>query len=240
MTDNHNISFFGQATGLTLQSISKDVPYIFFTVIKKKPDGNWEKPSNREGKTVRISLEEMVMILKVLKQKKNSWSVYHSYKDENTPIVFNWEANGKDKLWINIGNYSKLLNEPQIEVFKLLLKHLIKEKIEFATVSSMPKVEKISENDSKPQIDLKADKIDMNSTFVRTSIAENKIAKDEKASIKGSIKAETKKALLIVFDTGQEVWIPKSTIYSQYKPEVGINQTFLTDSWILKRNNITA
>ena len=239
MTDNHSQSFFGQSTGLTIRSSSKTEPYIFLTVIKKKPDGNWEKPSNREGKTVRCSLEEMIMLLKVLKHSINSWSIYHSYKEENTPIAFNWEVNGKNKLWINIGNYSKLLNKSQIELFQYLLKHLIKEKIEFATVLNRPKIE-YNKADTEAKINIKPEKIDLNSTFIETTIIKNENIKDEKATIKGSIKAETGKALLIIFDSGQEVWIPKSTIHSKYKPEVGINQSFITDSWILKRNNITA
>ena len=80
----------------------------------------------------------------------------------------------------------------------------------------------------------------MNSTIVETTIIKNEKMKDEKAIITGHIKAETGKALLIVFASGQEVWIPKSTIHSEYKPEVGVDQSFLTDSWILKRNNISA
>jgi hypothetical protein len=240
MTDNHSQSFFGQSTGLIIRSSSKAEPFIFLTVIKKKPDGNWEKPSNHEGKTVRCSLEEMTILLKVLKHNINSWSIYHTYREENTPISFNWEGNGKNKLWINIGNYSKLLNEPQIELFQYLLKHLIKEKIEFGTVSNKPKLEEHNKFDTESKINIKPEKIDLNSTFVETTIIKNDNIKEEKATIKGYIKAETEKALLIVFDSGQEIWIPKSTIHSKYKPEVGINQSFLTDSWILKRNNISA
>ena len=73
MTDKHNQSFFGQATGLTIQSGSKNDPYFFLKCIKKKNGGIWEKPSKGEGKTFKCSLEEMIMILQVLKRKINSF-----------------------------------------------------------------------------------------------------------------------------------------------------------------------
>ena len=240
MTDSHSQSFFGKSTGLTINSSSKTDPYIFLTVIKKKLDGSWEKPSHREGKTIRCSLEEMTMFLKILKHDINSWSVYHSYKEENTPIALNWEANGKNRLWINIGNYSKLLNEPQVEVFRYLLKHLIKEKIEFATVPTQPKYQDNLKSEFESKKFSKPKKNPLSSTFVETTIIKDGNVKAEKVTIKGHIKAETEKALLIVFDSGQEVWIPKSTIHSKYTPNVGVDQSFLTDSWILKRNNISA
>ena len=56
--------------------------------------------------------------------------------------------------------------------------------------------------------------------------------------INGAIKGETEKALLITFDTGKEIWIPKSTIHCQYSPKKQFNQSFLIDNWILKRNKI--
>jgi len=230
MTNNHSQSFFGQATGLTINSTSKDEAFIFLKCIKKKPDGTWEKPSLGEGKTIKCSLDEMVMILKVLKRKINTWSCFHSYKENKTQISFNWEENGGNKLWINIGNYSKLLSEAQIEIFKLLLKHLIKEKIEFATISNISK--QIAINHSEKEV--------FKSTIMNNSVIKEQNSESEKAEIIGSIKAETGKAILLVFNNGQEAWIPKSTIYSNYKPEIGLSQTFLTENWILKRNNISA
>lgn len=229
MTNNHSQSFFGQATGLTINSTSKDDPFIFLKCIKKKPDGTWEKPSQGEGKTIKLSLDEMVMILKVLKRKIESWSSFHSYKENKTQISFSWEGNDGHKLWINIGNYSKLLGEAQIEIFKLLLKHLIKEKIEFATISNISKQRTIND----------PEKEDFKPTIMNNSVIKEQMSESKKAEIIGSIKAETGKAILLVFNNGQEAWIPKSTIYSNYKPEIGLNQTFLTENWILKRNNIS-
>jgi len=69
MTDKHNQSFFGQSTGMFIQSSSKNEPFIFLQFIKKKGDGSWEKPSLREGKRVKCGLEEIIMILNVLKNQ---------------------------------------------------------------------------------------------------------------------------------------------------------------------------
>ncbi|MFX1446050.1 MAG: hypothetical protein ACFFHV_21790 [Promethearchaeota archaeon] len=240
MTDTHSQSFFGQSTGLIIQSSSKNEPYIFLRSIKRKPDSVWEKPSIGEGKTIRCSLDEMVMILRVLQRKVDSWSSYHTYKDNKTPISFSWENNKEDKLWINIGNYSKMLGIAQIEIFKLLLKHLIKEKIEFATTSSNTQKKDADQEDilfssssysNNPDID--------ESLIVETSIINSNGKDNEIIEINGSIKAETEKAILIVFKSGQEVWFPKSTIHSQYKPDLGFNQTFLANKWIIEKNKVS-
>ena len=240
MTDKHSKSFFGQSTGLTIRSSSKKEPYIFLTCIKRKPDGVWEKPSLGEGKTIRCSLDELVMILRVLKRKINSWSGYHTYKENNTPISFSWEKSEEDKLWINIGNYSKMLGVAQIEIFKLLLKHLLKEKIKFATISNVSQQQNntfTGEKSSNKHYPEKTESID--NMVIETVVTKTNGSDKDKIEIKGSIKAETEKALLIVFKSGQEVWFPKSTIHSHYRPELNIDQTFVTDKWIVERNKIT-
>ena len=66
---------------------------------------------------------------------------------------------------------------------------------------------------------------------------ETKVDK-EKTNIKGSIKAETEKALLIVFNNGQEVWIPKSIIHSKFLSDSSSDQEFIINSWILEKNKI--
>ncbi len=227
MADNHNQSFFGQSTGLTIQSASKSEPYIFLRCIKKKEDDTWEKPSKGEGKTIKCSLDEMVMMLQVLKREIQSWSSYHSYKDKKTQISFNWEENDNDRLWINIGDYKKMLGFAQAEIFRMLLKHILKEKINNATVSSLTNLKNSGGNGAEnPQIGKNSEK--------------NRKLNTEKSEINGSIKTETEKALLVVFDSGKEVWIPKSTVRSQYASDLGVNQSFVIDNWILERNQVKA
>ncbi len=234
MVDKHSQSFFGQSTGLTLLSSSKNEPFIFFKCIKKKPDGSWEKPSLGEGKTIKCNLDEIVMILEVLKRNKDSWSSYHNFKDIKTQISFKWEDNAKQKLLIYIGKYSKMLNFAQTEIFRMLLKHIINEKIEFATVlkfnpkknlvgSSKEKNEKYKIEDSK-QLPSVKESVESNDNEVR--------------NINGVIEGETEKALLIQFENNKEIWIPKSVIRSNYNSINDITQNFAIDNWILKKNNV--
>jgi len=261
MGDNHSKSFFGQNTGIIINSPSQSEPYFFIRCIKRKPDGVWEKPSNREGKVIKCSLEEITMILQVLNRKILNWTSYHTYKDNKTPISFSWEDEKAKTLWINIANYSKMLNFAQAEILKLLLTHLLNEKIEFATVSNMGNnktkanfnnYSKEIENkspDNNNIVEFKEDYEDNqfeaipNNNFPQNnnksfnSKNTNKSTK-EISKIDGAIVGETAKALLINFKTGQELWIPKSTIHGQYNTNKNISQNFAIDNWILKRNKI--
>jgi len=133
LVDSHSKSFFGQNTGIIVKSTSKYDPFIYIQCIKRKPSGEWEKPTDKEGKIIKISLEEMVSIIQVLESQKKTWQCTHNYKDLTTSISFSWENDESDILWINIGDYSKMLNFAQIEVFRLLVSHLLNEKIVFST-----------------------------------------------------------------------------------------------------------
>ncbi|MFW9878020.1 MAG: hypothetical protein ACFFG0_33480, partial [Candidatus Thorarchaeota archaeon] len=63
---------------------------------------------------------------------------------------------------------------------------------------------------------------------------------NKKESITGTIKSETKKALLIQFNNGSEVWVPKSGIHSEFNSKKDIIQKFTIDSWILEKNKIVS
>jgi len=222
MVDKHSQSFFGQSTGLTIRSSSKTEPFIFLKCIKKKPDGSWEKPSLGEGKTIKCNLGEIVMILDVLNRNRASWTSFHNFKDVKTQISFKWEDDAKEKLLIYIGKYSKMLKFAQIEIFRLLLKHILEEKIEFATVLNFDAINKGNGSKTLP--------------IVTESVERNE---SEVSQLKGVIEGETEKALLIQFNEDKEVWIPKSIIRSNYDTSVkDSTQNFLIDNWILKRNNI--
>ena len=238
MTDKHDKGFFGQKVGLVVISPAKTKSFIFIQCIRKKSDGQWEKTSKDEGRKVRISLEEMVVINQVLKRKENEWNGYHPYKDRDPNLSVSWETNKKEKLWFNIGKYKKPIEFPQLEILPLLFKHLIKEKIEFATISSsIPSKNKVTttEVNCVPDLEIKQ----------KISPIEVKIEKVEHKNrdprkIKGSIKAETEKALLIIFQNGKEIWIPKSMIYSKFDSEGSKEQEFFIDNWVLTQNRVTA
>jgi hypothetical protein len=236
MVDNHSYSFFGQKVGLIIQSSSKNEPFIFFRLIKSKNIGTWEKPSSGEGKVIKFSLEEIVWIIRVLEKEVNSWSSYHTFKDKNTQISFKWENGDNKKLWIHIGNYSKVLEYAQFKILEMLLKHILKEKIEFATTPNISKKgnsELLSKTIVKEEVITNLENIDKNEINPEKNENSSKIRK-----VNGSIKNETEKALLIQFDNGIEVWIPKSTIHSGFNNSKNISQNFTIDGWILKKNKI--
>ena len=234
MVDRHSQSFFGQSTGLTLVSSSKTEPFIFFKCIKKKPDGSWEKPSLGEGKTIKCNLDEIVMILEVLKRKRDSWSSYHNFKDIKTQISFKWEDSAKQKLLIYIDKYSKMLNFAQTEIFRMLLNHIIKEKIEFATVLKMS-LKKSPVGGSKGKNEKNKVHESRKLPSVKESVENND---NDVRNINGVIEGETEKALLIQFENNKEIWIPKSVIRSNYNSTNDITQNFIIDDWILKKNNV--
>jgi len=248
--DNHNYAFWGQSTGMTLESAGKEDAFIFFKCIKKKSDGSWEKFKKGEGKAIRISLEEIIMILQVLNKKLRNWTTYHTYKEEKTPISLTWENGKNDKLWVNIGDYAKMLKFPQIEILRMLLEHILQEKIRDATGSD--RKEKKSESNSnnflsKEKINLSESlqkyndyKQNFNNRIDDTpQINHSTVTKSpNKTDIQGSIKGETEKALLIVFPSGTEQWVPKSKIHSNFSSTRDLIQSFSIENWILKKSGI--
>jgi len=207
---------------------------------KKKPNGIWEKPSSKEGKSIKFSLEEIVLILRVLNRQTLNWYSQHNYKDTTTSICFNWEDDEAEVLWINIGKYSKRLTLAQTEIFRLLLSHFLQEKIIYST---LPK--KIARN-TKPkkllsEVIEKTKYIDNNiekNYDVNSSDPSNKEdINNGMSDIDGSIMGETDKAFLIKFDKIEE-WIPKSAIKNHSITQDNISQKFIIDNWILKKLNL--
>jgi len=256
MVDSHSKIFFGQNTGLILRSSSKYDPFIFIRCIKKKPNGHWEKPSENEGKMIKCSIEEIVLILQVLNRRSLIWQTFHTYKEIKTSLAFSWEDESSERLWVNIGDYSKMLTLAQTEILRLLLSHLLKEKVIFST-SSNRKDQKRNENKIMHQ------KFDSNSNIHNQNgkshlhlLEENyeypMIQKEKKilntqteksmlknkSNVDGKISGETDKAILINFNSDKEIWIPKSTIHCHYIPRKNLTQKFLIDNWILKKNKI--
>jgi len=236
MADKHNKSFFGQSTGMFLQSSLKTDPFIFFRFIRKKESSTWEKPSLGEGKTIKCNLEEIVMILKVLKRNLKSWSTVHVFKEEKTSISVKWE--GENKIWLNVGEYPKMLKIDQIEILKLLMEHILAEKIEFATSSG-------KSNETPPKVndvpvDSNKDIIEENVVDDNLEIVEEVNLGDKVKKIEGVIKGETEKGLLLQMSNNNEHWFPKSAIKSTYDSAKGSKQSFIIDSWILEKNKVEA
>jgi len=235
MVNAHIQSFFGQNTGIIVRTHSRSKPYIFFHFIRKKNNGIWEKPSSHEGKVIKFSLEEIVMILQVLNRNLLNWTNYHTYEDKKTHISFSWEEDNTDILWINIDDYSKMLNFAQTEILRLLMTHLLNEKIIYASASkkeSTKSDETLLENQFSYYVNDR--KIIPNSNQKESRKKKSSIM----SPIEGVIKGESEKAILIKFDSNKEVWIPKSTIHSRYVLRKNNTQTFIIENWILKKNNL--
>jgi len=239
MVESHSKSFFGQNSGLIVSSSSKFEPFVFFRCIKKNTDGKWQSPSKNEGKLIKCSLEEIIMMLGVLNHKEHRWHSIHNYKENKTVLSFSWEDENSDSLWINIGDYSKMLNLAQAEILRLLLSHFLKEKIIFAT--SRHRKERNQKN--------KNNLLDNEMCFIEAICekdndhheenpekSSSKNTRKNMSVITGKISNETDKAILIKLESSKEVWIPKSSIHCHYIPRKNLIQTFLIDNWILKRN----
>ncbi len=141
----------------------------------------------------------------------------------------------------------------------MLLNHILDEKIEFATGPNKSPTNNINNNNNnnsynnrnaniKPEelvireeieTPLGGDNVDM--LFIEESIKSSSSSGNngnEKRKLRGSIKTETAKALLIMLPSGREQWFPKTTVSSQFNPEKEIEQIFLIDKWILEKNGI--
>ncbi|MHA1933273.1 MAG: hypothetical protein ACW96X_12070 [Promethearchaeota archaeon] len=133
MTDVHTKTFYGHKSSLMISSPAKVAPYIFLSCINRKKDGTWEKTAKSEGKTVKLSIEEIICILEVLYRRSANWRGYHVFKDRKTEIYAGWEDETRQVLLIKIGDYLKKLKFPNLNFLTLMLEHLLSEKIEFAT-----------------------------------------------------------------------------------------------------------
>ena len=181
-----------------------------------------------EGKKTKFSLEEIIMILEVLKEKRVTWSTFHTYKEEKTIIVFKWleekDKQGDKDLQIKIGNYVKKLKWAQIQILEKLLTHVLDEKIIFATSNSFIKPKDIEINKTSS----------INNEFKEK---EEYISDDGVSKVNGRVKGETDKGLLIDFGSGVEIWIPKSRIQSTKQIDE-VMKTFEIDDWVLRKNKV--
>ncbi|MBD3196903.1 MAG: hypothetical protein GF317_17750 [Candidatus Lokiarchaeota archaeon] len=235
MAKSHRYKFWGQNIALIIYSSSVEDPYIFMQWIKRKKDNSWEKPKNKEGRYIKFSLDEIVIILKILKQERYEWSTYHIFNGEKTDILINWEDKTYERLWLKIPEYAKVLESANAEVLQLLLNHILLEKIEYAT--SYKKIE-LRENEQVINENINfedkehnlSEKLEHNNNINHFNNSKNKI--------NGTIKKETDKAILIILNSGNEKWIPKSTVHNDFLHNQDIVQEFIIDNWVLEKNDI--
>jgi len=238
MADFHTKTFYGQKSSTIITSPTKMVPYIFLSCINRKEDGTWESSSKGEGKTVKISIEEIICILEVLNRKSANWRGYHVFKDRQTEIYVGWEDETRQVLTIKIGDYTKKLRFPNLNLMILLLEHILLEKIEFATSGTFESKEKEEKVDEESEYSLFSEHITARDGLQVVETTEYGVSVDT-VEVKAKLKVESLKALLITLETGEEFWIPKSTIHSNYDVESKEKyQAFIVDKWIIEKNKI--
>ena len=135
MGEIHNLTFFGQSSALFINSQSMSELQTWFRMIKKNANtGTWQKPSKNEGKAVVFSLIELGSILEVLEHNEKEFKTFHSRKDGiKTSISFNYSDESQQTLWINLGDYSKMLKGGELLFLRKMLDHIYNEKIVYAT-----------------------------------------------------------------------------------------------------------
>lgn len=93
---SHRKGFFGSKTGMLFDSGLSSSPNIFLTFIKKKVDGLWEKPSKKEGRTIKLSLVDIAFVLQVLRGEKSAWKTFHSFEERKISISFERVSDDKE------------------------------------------------------------------------------------------------------------------------------------------------
>jgi hypothetical protein len=186
------------------------------------------------------------MILQVLRKEVPTWSGFHSFNGTKTSISFAWDKEGEKRLWININKYAKSLGFPQVEILRLLLDHMLQEKIKYATkpyyqkketsssLKSQDSIKNDNENNGSTEIIIKEEN---NSDFSNSNIEmDSKLEGGKHFQVNAQILRKTKKALFLKFNSGKEVWVPKSAIKSTYDLDSKGTQIFEIESWIIKKN----
>jgi hypothetical protein len=236
LTDHHNKSFFGHEVGVIVQSPAKNLPHIFLTCIRRKEDGIWEKPSQGEGKTIKLSIEETICILEVLERRLANWRGYHVFHDDKTEIYVGWEDRARNICVFRIGDYEKKFRFPSTRFLTLLLDHIVKEKIEFATSGTFKEKLEEKEEETEDEYRVFSEQIYARDGLHVVETTEYGVSVDL-VEIQAKIKVESPKALLIDLENGQEFWIPKSTVHSEYDTQEREQyQLFKVEKWIVEKN----
>ena len=134
-------------------------------------------------------------------------------------------------------------------MFKALLEHFFEEKIAHSTVNfkngSSIKAVSGESNTKKSRLNVTEETIDNSGLEDRNTVqaihqqvGKHQINDPETIKIKGECKGETEKALLIEFEGTGEIWIPKSTIRSNYDAGSDAKQQFTINTWVLIKNEV--
>ncbi|MFX1281450.1 MAG: hypothetical protein ACFFA3_19030, partial [Promethearchaeota archaeon] len=125
---------------------------------------------------------------------------------------------------------------PNLNLLNLMLKHILDEKIEFATSGSYKFKEK-EKIDEESEYSVFAEHITARDGLHIVETTEYGASIDT-IELNAKIKVESPKALLIILESEDEVWIPKSTVHNEYDLKNKEFQKFLVDKWIIEKSKI--
>ena len=254
----HDQGFFGQKSALLFNSGDWAEPYAYLKCIKKTPTG-WEKPSNQEGKTVKLSLTELIALHDVLRGKKRKWTTVHQFQEERTSISVGWQQS-PDEIWFAIADYRKKIQYPETTLFHKLLAHIIEEKIEYSTTTQNPgerqqertptiqtiAIQKTKSNHPTSTPYKKRQNTTESGSKENSRIKENtqpyssdfqEKVKDV-SRIEAKISNETDKAILLVLENKIEHWFPKTAIVKGNLQQGDYIRPLLIKNWILKTKKL--
>ena len=242
----HVRSFFGQKTGIIFDSDDQSSEYAYMTFIRKQQNGIWEKPSERQGKKIKLNLGELIMIRRVLAGLDDKWSTVHTFKEQKTfkeiktQISVSRNINDRKQIWMNVDSYSKNIKLPETEIFQLLLNHIIDEKITYSTGNKVNKsnFQKAPMNDRK--IETRPVKDEQTVKLPEKKVLEtikNDTQDGDFTELEAKYVRETEKAVCLQF-TGDEKerWVPKS-ILKILPVNSDEYQNLLLPNWFIARRN---
>ena len=133
----------------------------------------------------------------------------------------------------------KKLRFPNLNFLTLMLEHLLSEKIEFATSGTFEsKTKEKQVVDDEAEYGVFAEHITARDGLHIVETTEYDTSIDT-VDIKAKIKVESPKALLITLESGEEYWIPKSTVHSVYDVNnKEMLQKFVVDKWIIEKHEV--
>lgn len=222
--EHHNQSFFGQKSAIILDSAKSSEPYIYLRFLKKLPDGRWEKPSQGEGKNLKLNLLEIVDILYVLNTPNTRWSTVHKFGDQQTSIKVEHRADSDSVLFFITG-YAKPLSRTEAKLFTDLLNHIYCEKIKYATGGNNQNAE-ISEIKTKKS-NLVVNEKDSPSIEDPKAWLNHLPQEEDYCRLPGRIQEKRERALLYSIEERKNLWIPLSQIKGDQNGED-------TEIWVKK------
>ncbi len=231
--EHHSYSFFGQKTGIILDSSRLNEPSIYFKFIKKKDNGNWEKPSLKEGKSIKINILELIQIINIFNRQNSKWSTVHKFENDSTSINL---SNVDGVISFSISGYMKQIKFPESKLFLDLLHHIYKEKIEnLSNSSSKQRISFEAENGEKTIQNTAINMKESSSNISYSNLLDSFQKSDHFIELPGVILDKSSKAISYQVSGYNQIWIPISCIKSNINiADPNINKLWIKE-WFLKK-----